>query len=68
MEASGNRNLQARLYVAKISNSVAGTELEAVSSAAATTGNLFRYDAGTGQYIVNWGTSGQTAGDLPVAD
>ena len=62
MEASGNRNLQARLYVAKISNSVAGTELEAVSSAAATTGNLFRYDAKAKQYVFNWGTKGLTVG------
>ena len=30
--------------------------------AAATTGNLFRYDASTGQYIFNWSTKGMTIG------
>lgn len=52
----------ARLYNSKISNGVAGTELEAASTSAATTGNQFRYDATTGQYIFNWGTKGLTAG------
>jgi hypothetical protein len=53
---STNSTLQARLYLAKISNSVLGTELEAVSTAAATVGNLFRYDPSTGNYVFNWST------------
>ena len=60
--SAGISTLQAKLHVAKISNSVVGTETEAVSTAAATTGNLFRYDASGGQYIFNWGTTGQTVG------
>jgi len=32
------------------------------SRASASTGNLFRYDALTGQYIFNWGTKGLTTG------
>ncbi|MFL6211578.1 MAG: OmpL47-type beta-barrel domain-containing protein [Pyrinomonadaceae bacterium] len=45
-----------RLYVAKLSNSVVGTEIEAVTSTPASTSNLFRYDATSGQYIYNMGT------------
>ena len=55
-------NAVARLYYAKLSNNVAGTDLEATSTASASTGNLFRYDATTGQYIFNWGTKGLTTG------
>ena len=51
-------NAVARLYVAKVSDNVAGTE--AASTSAATTGNLFRYS--DGQYIFNLGTDGLTAG------
>jgi hypothetical protein len=60
--SAGITNLQARLYVAKISNSVLGSEVEAASNVTATTGNLFRYTSTNNQYIFNWGTSGQTAG------
>lgn len=45
-----------------MSNGIAGTDLEAVSSAAATTGNLFRYDPTAHQYIFNWSTKGLTRG------
>ena len=60
--SAGITNAVARLSCAKVSNGVVGTEMEAVSSAAATTGNLFRYDATTNQYIFNWGTKGLTVG------
>jgi hypothetical protein len=60
--SAGITDAVARLYIAKISNSVVGTELEAVSTAAATTGCVFRYDASSGHYIFNWGTKGLTAG------
>jgi len=50
------------VFLAKVSNGIACTDLEAVSSAAATTGNLFRYDATAGQYIFNWNTKGLRAG------
>jgi hypothetical protein len=45
---------------AKVSNSVSGPVNAAISTSAATTGNLFRY-AGS-QYIFNRGTKGLTAG------
>jgi hypothetical protein len=46
----------AKLTLRKLSNGILGDELEAYSTAAATSGNLFRYDA-TGQlYIFNLGT------------
>ena len=59
-------NLQARIYVAKISNSVVGTEVEATSTAASDAGNTFRYDASAGAYIFNWGTQGLTSGTWQI--
>jgi hypothetical protein len=59
-------NLVAKIYVAKVSNSVVGAELEAVSTSAATTGNLFRYDPIAQQYIFNWGTKGQSLGTYQI--
>jgi hypothetical protein len=49
-------SLTARIYVAKVSNNVVGTELEAVSTAAADTGNTFRYEPPQ-QYIFNLATN-----------
>jgi len=60
--SAGVTNAIARLYYAKISNNVVGTDLEATSTASASTGKLFRYDVTTGQYIFNWGTKGLTVG------
>jgi X-Pro dipeptidyl-peptidase (S15 family) len=51
----------ATLSVAKISNSVEGNFVEAVSTSNATTGSLFR-ESGTGQYIFNLSTKGLSAG------
>jgi hypothetical protein len=42
-------------YVRTGSGDGAG-ELEAASTSASTTGNLFRYDSTSGQYIFNWST------------
>jgi hypothetical protein len=50
----------ATLTYAKILNSVIGSDVEAVSTAAATTGNLFRYDPP--QYIFNLSTKGWSQG------
>jgi hypothetical protein len=52
----------ATLSYSKVSNGVTGSEVEAVSTAAATTGSLFRYEASSGQYIFNWSTKGLTVG------
>jgi hypothetical protein len=59
--SAGITNAVARLFVAKVSNNVVGTEEEGDSSAAATEGNLFRYDS-SGEYVFNLGTSGLTEG------
>lgn len=61
-EGAGVTDLVARFYYAKVSDGLAGTEVEAVGTSAATTGNLFRYDPASGQYVFNWGTKGVTVG------
>ena len=45
----------ANIFVKKTGNGTSG-EIEAVSTAAATTGNLFRYDFSSNQYIFNLST------------
>jgi hypothetical protein len=47
-----------QLFVAKVSNNVVGTEIEAVTSTPSSVGNLFRYDPTGGIYIYNMGTKG----------
>jgi hypothetical protein len=59
-------NLTARIYVAKVANNVTGSEAEAISTASATTGNLFRYDATSGQYIFNLATKGLSTGTWQI--
>lgn len=57
-DANGN-NISAALayiYLAKITNGIVGREINATSTSAATTGNLFRYDSTTNQYIFNLAT------------
>ena len=54
----------ARIYVAQLSNGIAGTEIEAVSTAAATSGNLFRYTGD--QYIFNLGTKSLSRGTWQI--
>ena len=56
----------ARIYVAKISEGIAGTEMEANSTSAATTGNLFRYDSTANQYIFNLGTKSLSTGTWQI--
>ena len=58
--SAGVTNAVARLYVAKITNNIVGTEEEADSTSNATEGSLFRYSGG--QYIFNLSTDGLTAG------
>jgi hypothetical protein len=55
-------NAVAKIYVAKVSGAVTGTELEAISTIAATTGNLFIYDSTDNQYIFNLGTKTLSTG------
>lgn len=60
--SAGITNLVATLSVAKVSNQVTGTTVEAVSTAASNAGNTYRYDPTTQQYIFNLSTKGMTAG------
>jgi lysophospholipase L1-like esterase len=60
--ASAIGSAVASLSVAKVSNSVEGTFVEAVSTSNATTGSLFRYDATSQQYIFNLSTKSLTTG------
>jgi DNA-binding beta-propeller fold protein YncE len=56
----------ANIYVAKVANNVIGTDAEAVSTSAATTGNLFRYDPTSNQYIFNLGTKSLSKGTWQI--
>jgi uncharacterized repeat protein (TIGR02543 family) len=56
----------ARLYTAKIGNSVLGSDAEAVSNSVATTGNLFRYDPINNQYVFNLGTKSMSKGTWQI--
>jgi hypothetical protein len=60
--SGGINNAVAKLLIFKVANNVVGSEIEANSTSAATTGNLFRYDPSAGQYIFNLGTTGLSAG------
>lgn len=55
-------SLVAKLFVAKLTNNVAGTELEATSTSAADSGNTFRYDPTSAQYVFNLGTKSLSSG------
>jgi len=55
-------NLIAHLSVAKVSQGVSGTYVEADSTAACDGGDTFRYDPGAKQYIFNLSTKTMTTG------
>jgi hypothetical protein len=59
-------SLGARVYIAKASNSVIGTELEPETTGSSDAGNVFRYDAQAGQYIFNLGTDGLSDGTWQI--
>jgi hypothetical protein len=46
--------LEARLYYYQLDGTDPGSANEGVSNSQATSGNLFRYDAASDQYIFNW--------------
>lgn len=65
LKDANNNNIStatASLKYAKISIGAIGSDVEAVSTAASTSGSLFRYDASSGQYIFNLSTKGLAAG------
>ena len=61
-ESAAISDATAKLYVAQVSNGIAGPEAEAVSTSAATAGNLFRYDADSDRYVFNWSTKALQTG------
>jgi hypothetical protein len=68
MDAQGNfiSTAVAKIYVTKLTNAVTGDEMEPVSTSAATTGNLFRYDPTSNQYIFNLGTKSLSKGTWQI--
>jgi len=60
--SAGITNLGAHLSVAKISNSVTGSYVEAASPGAANSGSTFRYDPDGNLYIFNLSTKGLSTG------
>jgi hypothetical protein len=62
--SAGVTDLAARLYYKYLSPKITGDETEAISTSAATAGNLFRYSSG--QYIFNWGTKGLASGSYQL--
>ena len=65
-DAAGNFVLTAvaKIYLTKIGNGISGSELEAVSTSAATTGNLFRL--ADSQYIFNLSTKPLSVGTWQI--
>jgi len=59
-------SLTFKISLAIVSDGVLGTETEATSTSAADTGNMFRYDATSGQYIYNLATKALPVGTLQV--
>lgn len=57
---SAKTDLVAKLYLAKVSNGIAGTELAPEVYAAADSGNVFRYQ--NGKYMYNLSTKGLSVG------
>lgn len=65
--SAGITDATATVSYAKVSSGIAGSVYEAVSTSAGTTGNLFRYDATSGQYIFNWSTKGLDPGTYQIS-
>jgi len=55
--SAGITNLAAHLAVAKVSNAVTGSYVEATATGAANSGDTFRYDAAAKQYVFNLSTT-----------
>jgi hypothetical protein len=56
----------ANLKTAQITDNTVGDDVEAISTAAATTGSLFRYDTTSDQYIFNLGTKTLARGSYKI--
>jgi hypothetical protein len=55
-------NAVAKLTLAQVTSTGTGAEIEAVSTSGANTGNNFRFDSTSKQYIFNLATRGLSAG------
>jgi hypothetical protein len=60
--SAGITTLQAKFSATQVSSSVSGLVNKTGSTSKPTSGNLFRYDPTTGQYVYNWGTKGLSSG------
>jgi hypothetical protein len=60
--SAGIADLVAKLYVAKVTDQIVGTELEAPATVAADVGNTFRYDPADRSYVFNLSTKGLSRG------
>jgi len=60
--SAGIVDLQATLSYTMISSIVGSSVNESISTSSATTGNLFRYDPTSEQYLFNWSTKGLSQG------
>jgi len=58
--SAGITDLSARLYVSKVSNGIEGTHLELANNAYGDSGNTFRYDPCSREYVFNLATRGAT--------
>ena len=65
-DSAGITNAIANIKVARVTTGIAGTESEATTSTAASTGSAFRYDSTSNQYIYNWGTKGMAEGTYQI--
>lgn len=59
-------NAVAKIMLAKVSSGVVGAEEEGISTSAASTGNLFRYDPTDNQYIFNLSTKSLSTGTWKI--
>ncbi|HET6283148.1 MAG TPA: PxKF domain-containing protein, partial [Polyangia bacterium] len=64
--SSAITNLLAKTYVAKSSETVTGTFIEATSTSNADSGNVFRYDQSGRQYIFNLATKALSSGTFAI--
>jgi hypothetical protein len=62
--SAGITNLVAHLYMAKVSNGILGTFVEAITNVAADAGNTFRYDGS--QYVYNLSTKPLSTGTWSI--
>ncbi len=63
--ASASQVITAKVYLAKVSNNVIGSDVEAISTSAADSGNTFR-SSGGGQYIFNLSTKPLSIGTWQI--